>query len=289
MTVVAHPLVVDVVIVGGGPAGLQAALVLGRARRRVVVVDSEQPSHFVAGAVHGVLGFEGVPPRVLRERAWCELAPLDVVHVRGSAVRARSGEHGGFEVDLADGGRIYASRVVLAGGVHYAPSVDVPGMSELWGELVFHCPFCHGWEVRGSRIGAFGGSPLQIEHASELLRLWTDDVVSIAGVVSHLETDAGGALLVHHDQGFDVVDALLCLPVFKAVDDLPEQLGLTRVALEPMVPDPLLIEVDDFGATDVSGVFVAGDLAAGMPSASLALASGARAAFGVVRSLVPAP
>lgn len=164
----------DVVVVGGGAAGLSAALVLGRSRRSVVVIDAGEPRNAPADHVHNYLGREGVRPTELLEIGREEVARYDVEIRRGRvSTAARAG--GGFAVGLDDGSTVASRRLVLATGV-----VDVlpqvPGLRERFGRDVLHCPYCHGWEVAGLPLGIVASGPDCVERAL-LFRQWSDDVL----------------------------------------------------------------------------------------------------------------
>ena len=164
----------DVVVVGGGPAGLSAALVLGRSRRSVLVVDAGEPRNAPADHLHNYLGREGVRPGELLAIGREEVGRYGVALRPGrvaSAVRTVDG----FTVGLEDGSPVGARRLVLATGV-----VDrlpqVPGLAERWGRDVLHCPYCHGWKVADQPLGIVASGPDLVERAL-LFRQWSDDVV----------------------------------------------------------------------------------------------------------------
>ncbi|HEX6388166.1 MAG TPA: NAD(P)/FAD-dependent oxidoreductase, partial [Solirubrobacteraceae bacterium] len=162
----------DVVVVGGGSAGLQAALTLGRMRLDVVVVDAGRPSNAPAHAIGGLLGAHELSPLALLARGREQLAELPSVRViEGEAVRVDAER----AVTLADGTTLTARAVMLATGGDYAVP-DVPGVAELWGTSVIHCPFCHGWEARDARIGALIESDERAAHFLPLVRQLSSDV-----------------------------------------------------------------------------------------------------------------
>ena len=142
----------DCIVVGGGAAGLSAALVLGRARRRTLLVDAAGQSNLPAEGIGGLLGHDGRPPAELYAAGREELAAYPTVELRAGSVvgGARRGE--GFALELADGARETARRVLLATGLEYRYPA-LPGAAERWGGSVFHCPFCHGWEHRDEPLG----------------------------------------------------------------------------------------------------------------------------------------
>ncbi|MFL6135807.1 MAG: FAD-dependent oxidoreductase, partial [Nocardioidaceae bacterium] len=145
----------DVVVVGGGAAGLSAGLMLARARRSVVVVDAGSPRNAPAHGVHGLLGHDGVPPAELLARGRDEVRQYGGRLLQGE-VATVSRCPGRFSVELTDGGVLTARRLLVTTGlVDQLP--EVPGVRERWGRDVLHCPYCHGWEVGGRSIGVLAG------------------------------------------------------------------------------------------------------------------------------------
>ena len=170
----------DVVVIGGGPAGLSGAKALARSLRSVVVVDDDRPRNAPADGAHNVLGNEGIPPRELLAAGRRELEAYGGRVLAGRVVDARPVE-GGFEVQLADGGTLTARRLLLAGGgVDELP--DVPGLVERWGRDVLHCPYCHGYEVRGQAVGVLATSPVSVHQALMFSQLSPDVVLFAHGV-----------------------------------------------------------------------------------------------------------
>lgn len=187
----------DVVVIGGGAAGLNGALMLARARRTVAVIDSGSPRNAPADGVHGLLGREGMSPAELLARGRAEVrsygghvvpgtvdtvvrADMAAVAQSGEGVRERGadgwagGPGDGFTVVLEDGRQVWARRVLVASGlVDELP--DVGGLWERWGRDVVHCPYCHGWEVRDRAIGVLANGPMSV-HGALLWRQWSDDV-----------------------------------------------------------------------------------------------------------------
>ena len=164
----------DVIVVGGGIAGLSSALILGRARRKVLVLDAGAPRNQPASHAHGFVTRDGTPPLELLRIAREELAPYPGVEVmRGKAVDASATETG-FRVALEDGTTVEARKLVLATGVSDLLP-DIPGVKELWGNGVYHCPYCHGWEVRDRPWALLGAPHLAYERAA-LFRGWTPDL-----------------------------------------------------------------------------------------------------------------
>jgi thioredoxin reductase len=172
----------DVVVIGGGAAGLSAALTLGRAGRRVVVVDGGQPRNAPASHMHGYLTRDGMSPadlvavgRAEAARYGAEFVTGDVDHV------ARGGNPGDiphFTVRLVGGATLRARRLIAATGLR-DELPDLPGLRERWGQDVLHCPYCHGFEVRDRPLGVLGGSDEAVRYA-QIVRQWSDDLVFLA-------------------------------------------------------------------------------------------------------------
>ncbi|MEC3919049.1 NAD(P)/FAD-dependent oxidoreductase [Nocardia sp. CDC160] len=167
----------DVVVVGGGAAGLNGGLMLARARRSVVVIDAGSPRNAPADGVHGLFAREGTPPSELLARGRDEVRMYGGQVVSGEVSGiTRDGEE--FTVALADGRSTRARRILVTTGlVDELP--PIPGLEERWGHDVIHCPYCHGWEVRDRPIGVLGLGPMGI-HLASLFRRWSDDVVYFA-------------------------------------------------------------------------------------------------------------
>jgi thioredoxin reductase len=298
----------DCIVVGGGAAGLSAALVLGRARRRTLLVDAGRQSNRVAEGMGGLLGHDGLPPAALYGTGRQELAAYPSVELRTGQVRhGERRDDGLFVLELDDGSRQASLRVVLAAGMEYDyVRPDLPGMADRWGRSVFHCPFCHGWEMRDRSLGVLDRGPSGVRRAL-LLRMWSDDVTLLADGPAELGTEererlraAGVAiderrivgLLGPSDTLTAVVFAngeerpcggLLVSVTLRQRSRLAEQLGAVIAPPGPVAADA--VEVDPLGQTTVSGLFAAGDLTGLMPSVANAIASGSAAAAGVVHSL----
>lgn len=297
----------DCIVVGGGAAGLSAALVLGRARRRTLVVDAGGQSNLPVHAIGGMLGQGGRSPAQFYAAGHAELAELPSVEVRRGDVRdaARQGE--GFSLTMADGRAEAARRVLIATGVDYAP-VDLPGIGPLWGGAVFHCPFCHGWEAHGRPWGVLAPAP-GLVHLALLATMWSDDVVAFTGgagpalepedaarlaaagvrvdtrPVAGVEAD-GERLRAVRLAGGEPVEraALLVGSTLTARSGLAVRLGAAVTAADAR-PGAAVV-VDAMQRTDVPGLFAAGDVAGAMQAVSAAVASGGAAGAFVVHSLM---
>lgn len=164
----------DVIIVGGGPAGLSAALILGRARRRVLVCDAGRPRNYASQGVHGLLTRDGIHPRELR-RLGIEEVTRYGVEFREAKVADVTAAEGGLEVVLADGARLPARKVLLATGIcDRLPEIE--GIEAFYGRSVFHCPYCDGWELRDQPLAAYGEA-MEASGLALSLLTWSRDVV----------------------------------------------------------------------------------------------------------------
>ena len=298
---------VDVAVVGGGPAGLSAALVLGRACLRALVVDGGPGRNAPAPGVHGFLGQDGTPPAELRRVGREQLRPYDVAVEAGEVVAARRLGAEGFELDLGPGGRVECRRLILATGmVDVLP--DIPGFRERWGDGVIHCPYCHGWETRG-RPWAFLAPDAAIEEVGALLSGWTRALTCLAdGAPVGPERRAwlaarGIALIEEKIAGLDGPGSRLAAIRFDGGRRLEVPTLFARVPTRQRSPlaealgaelvkdgwNAGTIRADGFGATTVAGLFVAGDASgAGLPSVASAVAQGAAAAAAASRALIMA-
>jgi thioredoxin reductase len=167
----------DVVVIGGGAAGLNGALMLARSRRSVLVIDAGAPRNAPAAAVHGLLARDGMPPAELLDRGRAEVRSYGGQLTTGQVTAARQ-DQDGFTVTLADGRAVHARRLLVTTGlVDELP--DIPGLRERWGRDVVHCPYCHGWEVRDQAIGVLASGPTAV-HQALLFRQLSDNVVLLS-------------------------------------------------------------------------------------------------------------
>ncbi len=296
----------DCIVVGAGAAGLSGALVLGRARRRTLVVDAGQQSNRFAHGIGGLLGHDTRPPAEYYAAGRAELGAYPTVELRsGEVVRAE--RHGdGFVLELADGAREATRRVLLATGMDYRYP-ELPGVAERWGRSVFHCPFCHGWEVRDAPLGVLDRGAAGL-HRALLLRMWSDDVTLFAGEAAGLDGDerrrlaaAGVAIDERPVAGLRGPGDTLTAVVFADGSERPcggllvpvtlhqrctlaRQLGAAFADPGPIVADAL--QVDAKQATTVPGLVAAGDTVAQMPTVVTAVATGSMAAAMIVQSLM---
>jgi thioredoxin reductase len=276
----------DVVIVGGGAAGLSAALVLGRSRRTVALVDAGAPRNAPAAHMQGFLSRDGMPPTDFLEVGRDEVTTYGVEIIDGVVTRIEPG----FVVRLASGETLAARRVLLTTGV----SDDlpaIPGVRERWGRDLLHCPYCHGWEVREQPLGVLGTHPAAAAHA-QLVRQWSDDVVyfvhtGAVSVAERTQLEARGirvvdgevvGLVVDADQlvGVQLADGRVVprTAVFIRPRNVPHPTGLLAGLGVDVDADGFAV-VDRDGHTSAPGVSAAGNIVD--PRASVIAAAGAAA------------
>jgi thioredoxin reductase len=258
----------DVVVIGGGAAGLSGALALVRSRRSVLVIDSGQPRNAPTDGVHNFLTRDGTPPAELYRLGRTEVAGYGGEFRDGEVVSARS-VGGLFRVRMAGGEEVEARRLLVTTGLT-DELPEIPGLAERWGKDVLHCPYCHGWEVRDQRIGVLG-SPTT-GHQAPLFRQLSEHVVVLAngmdgvevpgiptetGVVTALEVADDRLTGVRLDDGRVLpLDALVVAPRLRARAGFLADLGLKTVEGE----SGAVVPSEAGGVTDVPGVWVAGNV-----------------------------
>jgi thioredoxin reductase len=274
----------DVIVIGGGAAGLSAALVLGRALRQVAVVDGGAPRNAPAAHMHGYLSRDGLPPAELLRLGREEAAGYGVEFVRGDVVAVDEG----FTVELAGGDVLHARRLLVAtGATDELP--PIPGLAERWGRDVLHCPYCHGWEVRDQPLGVLGS----LEHAL-LIRQWTDDLVFFPHTSALDEADAHGLrvvpgevrrLVVEDDRlrGVELADGTV---VERDALFLRPPLRPRLVGLDLELDELGFVRVDRTGRTSVPGVWAAGNVANPRAQVITAAGEGSAAAIDINNDLV---
>lgn len=295
----------ECVVVGGGAAGLSAALVLGRARRRTLLVDAGQQSNRMSSGIGGLLGFDQRPPTELYEAGRRDLEKYPTVEIRDGTVVHGTPQDDGFVLELDGGDQVTARRVMLTTGMEYCPP-DLPGLRPLWGHTVFQCPFCHGWEMRDKRLASLAAGDEAV-HAALMLRGWSDDVVLLTDGHPQLDgadldrlraaeitiDDRRIAELIGDGEQLTAIafadgsrlerDGLLVEAPLRQRSKLAEQLGAS------CTPGPLAadtIGVDALHRTTTPTVFAAGDTCTEQPYVAGAIAAGAQAAMIVAQSLL---
>ncbi|MFC4856866.1 NAD(P)/FAD-dependent oxidoreductase [Actinophytocola glycyrrhizae] len=294
----------DVVVVGGGAAGLNGALMLVRSRRSVVVVDSGRPRNAPADGVHGLLGREGTPPAELLARGreevrryGGEILPGEVADV------TRDGER--FTVTLTDGSALHARRLLVATGlVDELP--ELPGLRERWGKDVVHCPYCHGWEIRDQAVGVLATGPMSV-HQAQMFRQLSADVTYFAHTAPPTaeqaeELAARGIRVVPGEvAGLEIADdritgvrladgTVVARTAVAVATRMVARAGfLANLGLRP-VPHPAGVgehlPADPMGRTDVPGVWVAGNVTDLMAQVGPSAAAGAGAGAQINGDLV---
>lgn len=288
----------DVVIAGGGPAGLAAALQLGRARRRVLLCDAGPRRNAAAEHMYGFVTRDGTPPTDFRRIGRQQLERYGDVEIRDVAIEEIRGENGSFEVRLPTE-TVKARRILLCTGmIDQMP--DLKGFRELWGRSIFQCPYCHGWEVQDRRFGFLAPAAGELEFGL-FLRGWTSDVTVLtdgrfdvppevrtrlvqAGVrveerriarlsgnghLESIEFSAGAPLSL---------DVLFARPVQRQVAFVQ--------SLGPTLDPGGYVQVDERQQTSIPGIYAAGDLLTPAQGALLAAASGVRAVAMINRELL---
>jgi thioredoxin reductase len=280
----------DVVVVGGGAAGLSAALVLGRARRRVVVVDAGGPRNAPAAHMQGFLSRDGMSPADLLAAGRAEISHYGSEVVEDQVVEIEDG----FVVRLAGGRVLSARRILIATGVR-DQLPDIPGVRERWGRDLLHCPYCHGWEVRDQPLGVLGTVPGSVVHAL-LVRQWSDDVTFFVhsyelSAAEEVQLNARGVrivdgeivrLVVEDDRltGVELSDGQVIdrAALFIRPEIVPHADGLLG-GLGCEVDEDGFATVEHTGRTSKSGVWAAGNVAD--PRAQVITAAGAGSAAAI--------
>ena len=298
---------VDAIIVGGGIAGLSAAVALGRSRRSVAIIDAGDPRNSPAAHSHNYLTRDGESPLELI-RLGREEARHYGAHIVDGVANSASRTESGFEVTLADGSVVRGRRLLVTTGLTDVLP-DIPGLAERWGRDVLHCPYCHGWEVRDRAIGIIGSA--MVGHQAQMWRQLSERVTVFAHTAPELTAEELERLTA---RGIDVVDeeiarvdvdndaivgvtlasgtrialdALVVGPNFTSRADVLVSLGLGTT--EMVVNGNVLgtfIEADPVGATSVPGVWVAGNVSAPMDTVVAASAAGVKAGAAINGDLI---
>jgi thioredoxin reductase len=284
----------DAVVIGGGPAGLTAALYLARSRRRTLVLDAGQPRNARAAFAHGVFTRDGIPPGELLAAARRQLAGYPDVTFRPVGACSAAPRGGRFEVELADGGAVEARRLLIASGLR-DELPPIPGVADLWGRRVHLCSYCHGYEERDRPLAVLAEGDAARAAVASLLPLSRDLVLCTNGsalspndreriaahgvrfVESRLieAADAQDGLVLHFENGLMLERSALFLKSRPRIaGDLPARLGCA-------LDGPARVVVDATWRTTVPGVYAAGDIAAEKKFVATAAASGAEAAVGL--------
>lgn len=293
----------EVVIVGGSSAGLSAALVLGRARRRVLVFDDGKPCNRFSHASHGFLTRDGVNPAELLAIGREQLARYETVTLRNARVTAIAQGEGGFSIESDSGELVQARTVLLATGIKDVLP-ELPGIEVLWGASVIHCPYCDGWEVRDQPVAVYVTNATAF-HRATMLRQWTDKLTLCTGGEASLNDEQRAALarlgvliidqpvarleangdrlerIVFADGSTLDCVALFVSPKMEHRTPFAERLGCA-------LTEQGYVQTDHLGRTSVPGVYAAGDLTSPLRSVANAVAQGSAAGAGINADMITA-
>lgn len=290
----------DAIIVGGGPAGLSAALVLGRCRRRVLVCDAGHPRNEVSGGVHGYFTRDCIHPSELLRIGREQLKPYGV-ELRQAVVKEIQCADEGFKVCLEDGTELRCRKLLLATGVRdRLPDID--GLKEMFGKSVHHCPYCDGWEWRDQPMAVYARRNTGFGMALALRTTWTDDVALVTDGPSRLKPAQRAELqrfkIVVREQRvarFEGRDGMLERIVFVKGDPLPRRAVFLNTGFEQgcdlskglgcaFTPKGVL-QADKHEQTNIPGVYVAGDASRDVQMVIVAAAEGVKAAKAINEEL----
>ena len=291
----------DVIVVGAGPAGLSAALMLGRCRRSVLVFDNATPRNAASHGLHGYLTRDGTPPLEFLQLARRELERYDTVRLCDAEVAAAECADGMFVVTLDDGSRFSARKLLLATGV-VDNLPDIPGFRELYGRSVFHCPYCDGWEVRDQPLAIYGKGERGLGVALELTA-WSRDLVLCTDGPSEIDQTgldrlSGNGIGIREErvarlEGHDGVltrvvfasgPALDRRALFFSTGQYQRSNLMSRLGCE--FNDKGTVRTGKYETTHLRGLFVAGDASRAVQWVVVAAAEGAEAAFAINTDLL---
>lgn len=292
----------DTIIIGGSFAGLSAALYLGRASRSVCVLDTRAPRNRFASASHGVFAQDGSDPMTMLATMRAQVAAYPTVRFVDEAAVDAVHVNNAFSVTLTKGEVVSGTTLLLAFGItDILP--DLPGVAERWGKSVIHCPYCHGYEFNGKRLGVLNLSPMSVHQAS-LIPEWGPTTFFLNG--GAIEQDAAADLVrrgvtiepapierlvgegaapfaIRLSNGNEQpLDALFIGPPYRFSSDIAERLGCAIEAGQLGSS----VTVDEMKATNVAGVFAAGDITRSGHTVTFACADGVMAALAIHRSLI---
>lgn len=291
----------DVIIIGGSFAGLTAALQLGRTSRAVTVVDAGMPRNQNSPAAHGVPGWDGTPPADILSRFRKDTSAYPTVTFVTDTVVGVSKIPSGFAVSLAEGAQMNARRILLAHGVTDTLP-DLPGISDIWGKTLLHCPYCHGFEFRNRPLAVLANH-IMSGHQAQLLRNdWSADVTVLSGIEGDFDpstfdtkgfqmdarpvnglAQAGEGISVGFEDGSQTTFAAVFIAPTVSLSGTPAEMLRCATTNGPLGP---FVRVGPMGQTSVPNVFAAGDCARPGHNVTSAIGDGATAGIGCHQSLV---
>jgi len=291
----------DVIVVGGGVAGLSGAMYLARLRRRVLVVDGGRPANRFSHAAHSFFTRDGVPPAELLAIAREQLARYGTVEIRPGEVTALVAHPDRFEALLSDGDAVSGRKVLLATGLEdRLPAIE--GIERFWGISAFHCPYCDGWELHDQPIAICASGEAGL-NAAKMLHTLTDDLTLCSNGPAGLADDDRAALLANGIRIIETpiarfegreaqIEAIVftdgsrvaCRGVFARTEAV--QPSTLAAQLGCAMTDDGLVEVDQLGRTSVAGVYAAGDMAHPIRQITMAASQGAAAGIGINADLI---
>lgn len=293
-------MVYDVIIVGGSYSGVSAGLQLARGRRKVLIIDAGQRRNRFADHSHGFLGRDGHNPAAIVSEAREQLLAYPTVKwVAQTAIHARADQEG-YVITVGSGDEFTTRRIILATGVQ-DEFPAIPGLSKLWGKRVFHCPYCHGYELDGGKVGVLASSPLAI-HQALLLPDWGPTTLFLNQVfepdAEQLASLSRRGVMVEAEPVVSVAEeqadvtlasgriiklaGLFIQPRTRISSPLSAQLGCEFEA----GPTGEFIKVNAMRETNVPGVFACGDAAVGAGNVAIAVGDGARTGAAAHQSLI---
>lgn len=293
--------VMDVGIIGGGPAGLNAALVLGRARKNVVVIDEGRPRNRVTRESHGFLTRDGIAPGEFRRIARAQIQVYPTVHFVDETALTVTGVDGNFEITTTQGTTYRAKKLLFAVGMKDLP-VEIDGLAEVYGKSAFVCPYCDGWELRDQSLVVITKGAKAL-HMAKTLAGWTNQYVICTNGPSELTDEQREELKQHHISVFEApilrieseegmvqqvilendtivpCTGIFFAPKLAAGSDIPQTLGC-------QMSESGAIVVDTFGKTNVPGIYGAGDASSEMYQVIAAASLGALAGVAINSELL---
>ncbi len=291
----------DAIIVGGSYAGLSAGLTLGRSLRKTLILDGGNPCNKPSKAAHNLLTHDGQSPARIREKAVEQVLAYPTVSIRNTSVTNVEGQDGAFFVETTGGDTFQAKKLLFATGLEdILPAIR--GFSDCWGKSILHCPYCHGYEVRGERT-AIIASGIKAVHFTKLLHNWTNDLVVISNGEAEIDPDHEKQMsewgVPHLHEPIDAIlsnggqlegvrlqsgEVVVCTAAyahlaFRQKSNLPERIGCR-------LNDQGILSVDDFQRTSVTGVFAAGDNSFPLRAIASSLSTGMRAGAAINMDLI---